>query len=190
MMRSKLIDHLRVQGYVDDTNDKIVAIGLKRLGSLLCDLVFVLLLGLLLGDPFAGLLFELSYSIIRIYAGGYHAPTERICIWLTYISTFLCIVFIFYLPLIPIAMHTLLGLSFMTMLLFSPVENANKPLSTREKKVYRKKCLFLMLFEVLLYLVLVLFHSWVYARAICFALTITAFGQIADCLQRRRARLH
>ena len=187
---SKLITHLREQGYVDDTNDKIVSTGLNRLKSLLIDIIFSLLLGLLLGDQAAGLLFELSYSIIRIYAGGYHASTERICIWLTYISTFLCIVLIFYLPLIPTAMHILLGMSIVVLILFSPVESANKPLSIREKKVYRKKCLFLMLLEVLLYLVFILVHAPLYAKAICFALAMIALGQIVDCLQNINKRQH
>lgn len=187
---SKLAAHLREQGYINDTNDKIISTGLKRLKNLLIDIIFSLLIGLLLGDPLAGLLFELSYSIIRIYAGGYHASTERICIWLTYISTLLCIVLIFYLPLIPTAMHILLGMSIVVLVLLSPVENANKPLGTREKKVYRQKCLFLMLLEVLLYFVFVLVHASLYAKAVCFALAMIALGQIVDCLQKINKRQH
>lgn len=180
---SKLIAHLREQGYVNDTNDKIVSTGLKRLKSLLCDIAFSLLLGLLLGDLLAGLLFELSYSIVRIYAGGYHASTERICIWLTYISTLLCIVLIFYLPLIPIAMNILLGISIVVLFVYSPIENANKPLNQREKGVYRKKCLFTTLLEALLYFVFLLARAPLYAKAVCFALAMVALGQIIDCLQ-------
>ena len=171
---SKLIAHLQEQGYVNGTNDKIVSTGLKRLKSLLCDIAFSLLVGLL---------FELSYSIVRIYAGGYHASTERICIWLTYISTLLCIVLIFYLPLIPIAMNILLGISIVVLFVYSPVENANKPLNQREKEVYRKKCLFTMLLEALLYFVFLLARAPLYAKAVCFALAMVALGQIVDCLQ-------
>ena len=57
---SKLIAHLQEQGYVNGTNDKIVSTGLKRLKSLLCDIAFSMLVGLLLGDLLTGLLFELS----------------------------------------------------------------------------------------------------------------------------------
>jgi len=53
----------------------------------------------------------------------------------------------------------------------------------REKKVYRQKCLFLMLLEVLLYCVFLLVHTPLYAKAILFALTMIALGQIIDCLQ-------
>lgn len=185
---NKLVTILRAQGYVNDSNDKIVALGLRRLGSMLCDIAFSLLLGLLLGDFLAGLLFELSYSIIRIYAGGYHASTERMCMWLTYISTLLCIVLIFCFPFMPVIMYTLLGLSAVTLLIFSPIENANKPLSNREKKVYRKKSLFILLIEILLYLVFVWNHATLYGKAVCFALVLVALGQIADQVQRKVIR--
>lgn len=185
MKKSNLISHLREQGFVDDTNDKIISVGLQRLKSLLIDIIFSLLLGFLLGDPWAGLLFELSYSIIRIYAGGYHASTERICMWLTYISTFLCIVLIFYSPIVPSIMHLLIGLSVMMLIIFSPVENANKPLGKREKKVYRQKCLFLTLLEIILYILFVYNNALLYARAISFALAMVALGQVADFIQRR-----
>lgn len=182
---SKLISHFRSQGIVNDSNDKIVELGLQRLKIMMLDIFFALLLGFLLGDLLVGMLFELSYSILRIYAGGFHAPTKGICTWLTYITTFTCILLIFLMPLSSVVMHILFAGSILIILLLSPVESNNKPLSNREKQVYRHKSIAIAAIEAAIYLVLHYNSAFLYAKTIFFALCLVAIGQIADIVSRK-----
>lgn len=180
---SKLLSVFRAQGFVDDSNDKIVELGLQRLRTILLDVLFSLFVSFLFGDLIVGILFELSYCILRVYAGGYHAPTKLICTWLSYIGIFLFLLLIFYLPLGSIAVHTLLAVSIFSVILFSPVESKNKPLSNREKQVYRRNSLLITAAWLAAYLILFYYNTVLYAKTICFAIFMVALGQVADVTQ-------
>ena len=58
---------------VNEHNDQIVLLGLRRLISTIADFGFAILCSVLLGNVVVGLIFEIAYMILRIYAGGYHA---------------------------------------------------------------------------------------------------------------------
>ena len=182
---SRLLSILQTQGFVDDSNDKIVELGLQRLKTIVLDILFSLLLSFLLGDLLVGIIFELSYCILRVYAGGYHAPTKLICTWLSYISVVLFLILIFFLPLRSIVMHMLLSAAILSVVLFSPVESKNKPLSNREKQVYRRNSLLIAIAELAAYLLLFYNNTVLYAKTICFAICLVAIGQIADVLQKK-----
>lgn len=182
---SKLLSILQTQGFVDDSNDKIVELGLQRLKTIVLDILFSLLVSFLFGDLIVGILFELSYCILRVYAGGYHAPTKFICTWFSYISVLLFLILIFFLPLGSIAMHMLLCAAMLSIVLFSPVENKNKPLSSREKQVYRRNSLLIAAMELAAYLLLFFNNTALYAKTICLAICLVAIGQIADVLQKK-----
>jgi len=182
---SRLLSILQTQGFVDDSNDKIVEVGLQRLKTMVLDILFSLLLSFLLGNLFVGILFELSYCILRVYAGGYHAPTRLICIWLSYTSVTLCLILIFFLPLRSIAMHMLLTAAILCVVLFSPAESKNKPLSNREKQVYRRNSIVIAAIELAAYLMLFYNNTVLYSKTICLAVCMVAIGQIADAVQKK-----
>lgn len=182
---SKLLSILQTQGFVDASNDKIVELGLERLKTILLDVLFSLIVSFLFGNLVVGIIFELSYCILRVYAGGYHAPTKLICIWSSYISMFLFLILIFFLPLEGIAMHMLLCAAMLSIILFSPVESKNKPLSNREKQVYRRNSLLIATAELAVYLVLFYHNTVLYAKTICLAMCLVAIGQLADVIQKK-----
>lgn len=182
---SKLLSILQTQGFVDNSNDKIVELGLQRLKTIVLDILFSLLASFLFGDLIVGILFELSYCILRVYAGGYHAPTKFICTWFSYISVLLFLILIFFLPLGSIAMHMLLCAAMLSIVLFSPVESKNKPLSNREKQVYRRNSLLIAATELAAYLLLFFNNTALYAKTICFAICLVAIGLIADVVQKK-----
>lgn len=70
---------LQKQGYVDTSNDKIILLGLQRTKALIEDMIFAIVLGFFLGNAFAGLLFEISFNVNRMYTGGYHAGSRKMC---------------------------------------------------------------------------------------------------------------
>lgn len=153
--------------------------------SIVLDILFSLLTAFLLGDLLVGILFELSYCFLRVYAGGYHAPTKFICTWFSYISIFLFLILIFFLPLRSIGMHMLLAAAMLSIILFSPAESASKPLSSREKQVYRRNSLLIATAELAVYLILFYCNTVLYAKTICFAILLVATGQIADAIQKK-----
>lgn len=75
-MKNKLFKQLRQMNLMNDNNGKILETGLERLKSNILIFLFVLIVSTYMGNIVIGILFEINYSILRIYAGGYHAKHE------------------------------------------------------------------------------------------------------------------
>ena len=111
--------------------------------STFTSIIFSAIVSWLMGDVIVGLLFELIYIPIRIYAGGYHASSKRRCECLSYGSLLLCMILIFYVPMKMEIIHVLLVFSGGIILLQSPIESSNKRLNSVEKRyiVVRALCI-------------------------------------------------
>ena len=66
-------------GYVTSSNYKIIESGVKRVIHLIEDFSLVLIVGFLMKSVVAGIIMEIVYFPLRIYAGGYHASREVVC---------------------------------------------------------------------------------------------------------------
>lgn len=179
-MTDKIIEAFRNAGLVNSDNDQIILLGVRRICGALTDLFIAMLWSLILGNIFVGILFEVCYSILRIYAGGYHASSERKCKYLTYASTLICILFIFKASIEGYGMHCLVAGLVCLIVWNAPVENKNKPLSEKEKKVYKRYSMVISFVEMGLYLIFILIDMTVYARTVCVAILLVAIGVVVE----------
>lgn len=177
-MTNIIVELFKNAGLVNSENDQIVLLGVRRICGALTDICIATVWSLILGDIFVGLLFEISYSVLRIYAGGYHASSAKMCKWLTYISTFICILIIFMVNVDGIILHSLVAFFICLIGVNAPVENENKPLSKMEKKVYKRKCIAISLGELGLYAFFTVMELAIYARTVCVAIIMVAIGVI------------
>ena len=102
--------------------------------------------GFLAGVLFESVVFYGMFMLLRTYAGGVHAKTERQCTVLTTIALSASILEIkamgqAFSMLVPIAMLTFGSIS---IALLSPLDTQEKPLDKPEKKHYRLICLILV----------------------------------------------
>lgn len=177
-MTNKIIELFSNAGLINSENDQIVLLGVRRICGALTDLCIAAFWSLIFGDIFVGILFEICYSILRIYAGGYHASSAKVCKWLTYISTLISILMVFMVNVKGSILHSLLMFSICLIGVNAPVENENKPLSKTEKKVYKRKCIIISLGEIGLYIFFTVMGLTVYARTVCVAIILVAMGVI------------
>lgn len=100
-----------------------------------------LLLGLFFGQFEIGLLFLITFYLLRSFGGGIHAPTENICI---VSSTAIYLTILFVAPIITYRFSLLWMLLFLFAILviitIAPVESPNKPLSILQRRRMRQKC--------------------------------------------------
>jgi len=140
-------------------SDKIVILedsdsyeyGLYMLFYKILYLLIFMAIGLAFGMLIETIILILVYSSLRKVTGGFHANTEKKCLFVT-ILTILCMIFLtklFYsilnLPLI----IALLLFSIGIIIMLSPVENANKILDKLEVIHYRKYTYYIIIFWVL-----------------------------------------
>ena len=177
-MTNKMIELFRNAGLVNSENDQIILLGVRRICGVLTDLVIAMLWSLVLGDIVVGVLFEICYSVLRIYAGGYHASSERMCKWLTYTSTLISILMVFVMDMNRTVMHCLLAVFLCLIGLNVPIENENKPLGKREKRVYQRYCIVISIFETGFYFLFISMDMTIYARTVWIAILLVVIGII------------
>lgn len=132
-----LTDKLCRRGVVEEQKRPVFIYGFELLMSTLSSMVSIFIFSLLLGEPYASLCFFVAFMGLRFFAGGYHAPTYRLC----FITSNSIFVLVFGAAWLIDRWHmepVLWGfLAFSLFILFwlSPVENPHHPISeaTRRK---------------------------------------------------------
>lgn len=183
---NKLVVILQRLDYVNDTNIEIISYGLKRILELIKDISITLLCSLLLGNITMGILFELVYIPLRIYAGGYHASTPQKCSYLSYGSMIGCLTIIFFFPIKKFILHVCMLLFTIIILIHAPAESPNKVLSVKEKKVFRRNCVYISIIEILLYCIFIFLHRLIYAKTIMISTGLIAISIVAALIQKQQ----
>lgn len=117
--------------------------------------LITILIGLIFNVFLESLIFYLTFQLIRIYAGGYHAKTETLCQIYSTISILLSIVLIKLLILyqnniIEIILSGLTIITFLVILLLSPLDTAEKPINEIEYKYFKKMSILIAVILILI----------------------------------------
>lgn len=127
----------------DEERQEIIKYGLERGKVDILFFSFVMSVGIVLDIFWQGLIFWISFCLIRRYAGGYHADTQKKCSIISAIVVvlvFLCIKY----WIMNFLISLLLQLScFIVITMLSPVDNKNRVLDITERRKFRKKTIIL-----------------------------------------------
>lgn len=121
--------------------------GLYILSSKIIFTVAIVIVGIVFGELVSILLFTLFYTPLRSYAGGIHAGTPSRCFVLSLVMLTLVAAVNKYVFIPQYISYIVLTLSFVAVIILSPVETPNKPLDETEKKVYGRKTKIIALIE-------------------------------------------
>lgn len=153
---TRLTDQLYFRCPLDPSRKAIYEYGIQLSLSTLASMCSIVLLGILLGDAPSAFLFLGVFFFLRLFGGGYHAPTYARCFLLTN-SVYLAVVgtsnlivrFQLYhlLPVIVVA-------SCAVVIVLSPVRNKHHPLSEKTYRKNRKIAVVLVSIESSFFLIL------------------------------------
>ncbi len=136
---NNLTDLLLKKEIVKEEDKEIYTYGLEALLSTVINTILVLIFGLLTGMLLETLAFLISFAILRVYCGGYHAKTHVGCILMfAGIYGFAMLV----LTIMPAQYQGIFsmvagGLSLLIILLYAPIEHKNRPFVGNEYKTFR-----------------------------------------------------
>lgn len=136
---------LCANGIIEPEKDKIYTYGMELVLSGLVNIVLVLMISLLLFHPVDGLLFLVAFIPLRTTAGGYHANSHLSCN-LVFLSTFIVLEGLGYwfLKYSSVILYLVVAvISFVTLLILSPSEAKNKPLTPERRQSNRRRSLIL-----------------------------------------------
>lgn len=119
----------------------LVVYGLSAGIELVFNIITTILLGFLFGLILESIVFLISFSFLRTYAGGYHCQKAINCYLTSNGIMVLVMAIVKFTPKehIIIIGCILLLMSIPVLLKFAPMETPSKPLNQDERKYYRKK---------------------------------------------------
>jgi len=134
----KVVARLCTSGAIQEDDREVYEYSLGILLVGISHSLTVFLIGLLLGMFVESLVLFASFFLIRKFAGGYHASKH----WQCYLFTIVTVAGALLLSRVLLTQanmlfYVVLGVSAAIIFVFAPVGHPNKPLSAKEKKVYR-----------------------------------------------------
>lgn len=135
----------------DDLKLKKLNYGLQGIYSLIVKLSVVIIIAIITKTINQTLLFLLFYTGIRTYSFGWHAKTNIGC-WISSITVYNIIPLLIKNYIIPdLIGYIILGISMISMILWSPADTKKRPLIRKE---HRKKCKIISTTVLIIYIVL------------------------------------
>ena len=157
---ARLTDQLYLRCPLAPSKKAIYEYGIQLSLSTLASMCSIVLLGILLKNPASAFIFLGVFFFLRLFSGGYHAPTYARCFLLTN-SVYLAVVGTSYwivhfqlyhlLPVVVVA-------SCVVVIALSPVRNKHHPLSENTYRKNRKIAVVLAAIESFLFLFLVIWQ--------------------------------
>jgi len=156
-----ITDHLIQTQHIDQSEKDIYVFGIETMFIYAANFISTLIIAVLMKQVGECLVFMLLFYPLRSNAGGYHASTPLCCYLLSNSVVALVLMFIRDLSgSMPVELGVvLLMAASIVILILAPVENENKPLELKERKVFGRKARIILMAEVFLCL-LCCWLSW------------------------------
>ena len=154
-LSERIANRLISKKVIDSEEKEIYQYGMYYMLLSLNNVITILIIGDVLDMLWQCLLFTFSFMVIRTYAGGYHASTQRKCYLLTVSIIIATLLVIKYVEINNYICFMLLSVSSGIILMLSPVESKNKPLDDIEIIIYRKKTIIVWSIEFLIVVVFI-----------------------------------
>ena len=174
-LSEKFAGKLIKAGIISETDADVYIYGFFQTIMMLLNVMTTLLLGILFKLLVPCILLNLAYIPIRTNAGGHHASSPFKC----YINSAIIITIL--LSIIKwVTFHTLLSIAILivssaVILILAPVETENNPLDDDEKRVYKKRTIFILGIEIIVFIISLVVNQKLIAE-------IIALGLFTECL--------
>ena len=148
--------YLSKKQVVPDATKEIYEYGIELIISGIIGIFNVMIISVIEGYMWHGLIFLMCIIPIRTYTGGYHADTYFRCN-VAFLGTFICSVVMWKLCKIynlSAVIWILTLLSFVLVGYIAPIDNQNKTLSKAEKEIYKKKSVIIYAMVLMISLVI------------------------------------
>ena len=142
---SRNITEFLVKYSVEDKCDlhwKVCCYGIEVTISTLLNCLIVFLIGIFFNMFAESIVFLAAFTPLRIYSGGYHADTYLKCNLIFGILVFGCFaVYKYANPVYQPEMIAICTIQLLMCVFYAPIENKNKKLTNRQKKMYKQRAI-------------------------------------------------
>lgn len=148
---NSLISKLSCERIIEDSMYEVYVYGFELILSSIVNILILVAISIYLREPFAWLFFLIPFIPQRVTAGGYHASSHSKCIVVGAITFLVSLSLV---GLIPNNLRSLFSIivslsNLVTVLLLSPVQSKNKPLTVSEVHKNRTLSIIISIIHVL-----------------------------------------
>ena len=169
-----IVDRWLRKEVIAEEDLEIYRYGIIDILQYIFNIVPAIIIGIVLGQWWEGILFTIVFASLRTYAGGYHATTFGKCFVLSMGIFIIALLVMKYMNIPDAVCWVLLVASSITIVFLTPVEPINKSVDEVERKVYRKKSIIIWCVETIAAVVFMLIEKK--AIALCIILAMVAVG--------------
>ena len=173
---NKFISFLCENNMIERDKQELYTYALEILLSSILHFLTTIVMGIVCGMFAESVLLIVVFSLVRRFAGGFHASTPLKCYFFSIAAN---IIMLFLISVVTkwgndIAFYVILIISDLTIWFTSPIESQNKPLGYKEKKVYKAVSIALSSVITALAVMVYEFVAMNYGVSLCFGLTLVA----------------
>ena len=154
------------EGIISEDDADVYRYGFFQLVMLLLNVVTTIILAFLFHAMVPCIMLNLSYIPLRVSAGGHHANTPIRCYVNSTIMIAALLAVMKWVTIHPYVATGVLAFASCIVLALAPVETADDPFDSEERKVYRRRSIVVLLVEIFAYIVLMAFFEGWMADAI------------------------
>lgn len=177
---------------IDEESYELYEYGIFLLIANLFFAMEILLFGAVFRCLFGAVVFYISFRIIRVYAGGYHADTETRC---EIITTLIFLAITYFISIsnqqnFQVLVFILTAIAIPIIIIFSPLDTPAKPLDDDEKRKYRRISYVILLIIVSVIIIAILFNIKSLFIPCCFSLIVESILLVAGVIKGRLVSGH
>lgn len=182
----KLTSAMISSGTVKEEDREVYQYSIEVVAAVLINILSSVVLFSVFGMLIECLLFFAIFFPLRTYSGGHHMASHLGCYLLSMLIMLLVIICIRIIPEGTYFASSVLLVAFssMTIILFSPIEDRNRPIDEIERPIYRRKSLKVLAVELLAFLLLLILSMERAAFIVSIALAVTALSMLFALLNR------
>lgn len=167
-LANKLTEKLVLFQIIKEEDKDLYSYGIWQGVILLFNYTTIIIISCFFQMLWHGIIFTASYSLLRSYAGGYHARTQTRCYLFSVIMIIVVHCLIKFVNWNHITLITSITLSCATILYLAPIEDENKALDEKEYLVFKKRT-HIILFNLIICIML---FKFVKQHKICVCITM------------------
>lgn len=134
-----IVQFMLKHSVIEAEDAEIYKFGFNQLIFISINLMTTVIIGILFSMIFESVIFLVSYMVVRVYAGGYHAKTQFRCYIISSLFIVLALLGVRYINWEGFASIIAITIAAVIIFKLSPVETKNKPLDDIERKIYTTK---------------------------------------------------
>ncbi len=172
----KFISFMCENKFVEDEKRELYEYAAKLFLSSILHFGTILLIGLIMSMVKECFVMFAVFFLVRRYAGGFHASTPTRCYIFSVVANFLMLLAIKVLSdcACDVAFYCILGISELVIMVVPVIESPEKPLSSKEKKVFKVISVTLSIIITVLAVLIYEFVAVNYGVSLCIGLTLVA----------------